>query len=94
MLPVDIISRSALLDHFNLKLENKAKAFIKYVESISLPSNDKKNALSAPWSLSTAKRILNIQQETSFAIYLAKADRIKPRFADFVYQTGQRINIQ
>lgn len=52
-----------------------------------MTSFDKNNVLSPPWNLSNAKRVLNIQKNTTFDMCLAKADKLKPKFAEYIYQT-------
>lgn len=91
LLPVERAPRYAYLDHLHLRLENWAHALLEFVCESSLPKEtDKRSALSSVWSLFTVRKNLNLQQESAFGIVLARADSIKPEFADFVFQTARK----
>ena len=87
LLPMSQAARLSFIDHFHLRLENRSRALISYIRDLSAPSpNDKRSALSSKWHLATARRNLNLQQESAFGIALAKADSLEPDFAEFIAQ--------
>lgn len=87
-LPFERNARLGFIRQFLLSVENHARAFITYVQDASKPSpTDKTNAISSKWSLSAARRALDLISESSFSIVLAEAERLKTGFADFICDT-------
>uniref|UniRef100_A0A914H4F7 Uncharacterized protein n=1 Tax=Globodera rostochiensis TaxID=31243 RepID=A0A914H4F7_GLORO len=87
LMPLNRPARISFVDHFHLRLDNRAKALIAYVRDLSIPSpNDKRSALSSKWHLITVRRNLNLLADTSFGIVLARAESLQPEFAEFIAQ--------
>uniref|UniRef100_A0A9J2Q0E9 UDENN FLCN/SMCR8-type domain-containing protein n=1 Tax=Ascaris lumbricoides TaxID=6252 RepID=A0A9J2Q0E9_ASCLU len=88
LLPREQSIRIGFVRQFLLSLENRAKAFIMYVNDASKPRDgDKQHATSGKWSLSAARKALDLFSETSFAIVLAEAERLQPDIAQFIYDS-------
>uniref|UniRef100_A0A914ZKR2 Uncharacterized protein n=1 Tax=Parascaris univalens TaxID=6257 RepID=A0A914ZKR2_PARUN len=85
LLPREQSTRIGFIRQFLLSLENRARAFIMYVKDASKPRDgDKQHATSGGWSLSAARKALDLFSETSFAIVLAEAERLQPDIAQFI----------
>ncbi|KAI1720294.1 c9orf72-like protein family domain-containing protein [Ditylenchus destructor] len=92
LLPSDRAPRFAWIDHFHLRLENKAKALIEFVREVSEPNPiDKRNPLSSTWNLSTVRKALGLQSDSTFSMVLARADSMQPELCEFIHQTAKRI---
>uniref|UniRef100_A0A0N5AQ27 UDENN FLCN/SMCR8-type domain-containing protein n=1 Tax=Syphacia muris TaxID=451379 RepID=A0A0N5AQ27_9BILA len=87
-LPYERNARIGFIRQFMLNLENRARAFITYVEDASKPNpTDKTNAISSKWNLNAARRALDLTSESLFSIILAEAERLQAGIADFVCDT-------
>jgi hypothetical protein len=96
-LPLNRAARLSFIDHFHLRMENRAKALITYVRDLSIPTPyDKRSALSSRWHLATVRRNLNLQQDSAYGIALARADSLLSDFAEFIIQhttsVGRHLN--
>ena len=96
-LPLNRAARISFIDHFHLRMENHSKSLITFIRDLSVPSpNDKRSSLSSKWHLATVRRNLNMQQDSTFGIALAKAESLQPDFAEFIIQQttpiGRQIN--
>ncbi|KAK0395615.1 hypothetical protein QR680_001360 [Steinernema hermaphroditum] len=88
-MPLEKVARLSLINQFLLSLENRAKAFIEHVKHASTPGDmDKRNPYSGKWSLSAVRRAHDLTSDSSFAVILAEADRLKEDFAEFVCSTS------
>ncbi|VDK25446.1 unnamed protein product [Anisakis simplex] len=88
ILPMEQGVRIGFIRQFLLALENKARAFITYVQDASRPRDgDKEHASSCKWSLSAARKALDLYSEAWFGIVLAVADRLQPDLARFIYDS-------
>ena len=55
---------------------------------MSEPAKDfKENFVSSKWSLSTARKLLNLSNESTFGIVLARSNLLNNSLAEFLYQT-------
>uniref|UniRef100_A0A914MUT7 Folliculin n=1 Tax=Meloidogyne incognita TaxID=6306 RepID=A0A914MUT7_MELIC len=87
LMPLNRAARISFIDHFHLRLENRAKSLITYIRDISKPSpEDKWGALSGRWSCKTVRRNLNLLHDSTFGIVLAEAERLQPEISEFIVQ--------
>uniref|UniRef100_A0A1I8BTG2 Myotubularin phosphatase domain-containing protein n=1 Tax=Meloidogyne hapla TaxID=6305 RepID=A0A1I8BTG2_MELHA len=87
LMPLNRSARISFIDHFHLRLENRAKSLITYIRDISKPlPDDKWGALSGRWSCKTVRRNLNLLHDSTFGIVLAEAERLQPEIAEFIVQ--------
>jgi hypothetical protein len=86
------MARYAYLDHFQLRLDNRAQALIDFVEETSHPDEssacDKRSPVAAHWSLASMRRALGLQNESALGIVFARAEALLPEFAEFVVQSA------
>uniref|UniRef100_A0A1I7YQV7 UDENN domain-containing protein n=1 Tax=Steinernema glaseri TaxID=37863 RepID=A0A1I7YQV7_9BILA len=88
-MPLEKVARLSLINQFLLSLENRARAFIEHVKHASTPGDmDKTNPYSGKWSVSAVRRAHDLTSDSSFAVILAEADRLKGDFAEFVCTTA------
>jgi hypothetical protein len=89
-MPLNRAARISFIDHFHLRLENRAKSLITYIRDISKPKpDDKWSAFSSKWSCQTVRANLNLLNDATFGIVLAEAERLQPEIAEFIVQQKQ-----
>ncbi|KAF7634018.1 hypothetical protein Mgra_00006543 [Meloidogyne graminicola] len=93
LMPLNRAARISFIDHFHLRLENRAKSLISYIRDISKPlPNEKFSALSSSkWSIKTVRKNLNLLNDSTYGIILAEAERLKPEIAEFIVQQTKEL---